>query len=54
MYIMSNCALFLLTWQNIRKGNYIITFFAVLLLGVSLTMVIHAIKSLKKTRTAVS
>ncbi|MCK5056557.1 MAG: carbon starvation protein A [Candidatus Aminicenantes bacterium] len=54
MYIMTNCALFILIWQNIRRGHYIITFFTVLLLGVSLTMVIHAIKSLRRPRAAAS
>lgn len=54
MYIMTNCALLLLIWKNLRTQNYTLTFFALLLLGVSLSMVVHAIKSLKKTRFSVS
>jgi carbon starvation protein len=46
MYIMTNCALLLLLWKNLRSENYFLAFCALLLLGVSISMVIHAVRSL--------
>jgi carbon starvation protein len=50
MYIMTNCALLLLLRKNLRAQNYLISFFTLLLLGVSISMVIRAIKALRKAR----
>jgi carbon starvation protein len=47
MYIMTNCALLLLLWKNLRAQNYLLAFFTLLLLGVSIAMVVRAIKALK-------
>jgi carbon starvation protein len=47
MYIMTNCALLLLLWKNIQSENYSISFFTILLLGVSISMVIRAVKALR-------
>ncbi len=53
MYIMTNCALLLLLYHNIKGQNYFLAFCALLLLGVSLSMVLHALKSLKKPHSAI-
>lgn len=50
MYIMTNCALLLLLWKNVKVGNYFLSFCALLLLGVSVSMVVHALKALRKNR----
>jgi carbon starvation protein len=47
MYVMTNCALLILLWNNFRAHNYFLAFCALLLLGVSISMVIHAVKSLR-------
>jgi len=41
MYIMTNCALLLLLWRNLRAQNYLLAFFTLLLLGVAITMVVQ-------------
>lgn len=48
MYVMTNCALLLLLWKNVKVGNYFLSFCALLLLGVSVSMVVHALKALRK------
>jgi len=48
MYIMTNCALLLLLWRNLRAQNYLLAFFTLLLLGVAITMVVRAFKALKR------
>jgi carbon starvation protein len=48
MYIMTNCALLLLLWKNLRTHHFLLAFFSLLLLGVSISMVIHAFKALKQ------
>ncbi|MCK4761687.1 MAG: carbon starvation protein A [Candidatus Aminicenantes bacterium] len=48
MYVMTNIALLMLIWKNLRTQNYLLTFCALLLLGVSVAMVYRAIISLKK------
>jgi carbon starvation protein len=50
MYIMTNCALLLLLWKNFKSGNYFLFISTLLLLGVSISMVIHASKALRKSR----
>jgi carbon starvation protein len=50
MYIMTNCALLLLLWNNLRAQSYLIAFFTLLLLGVSISMVVRAIKALRKAQ----
>lgn len=50
MYIMTNCALLLLLWKNFKSGNYFLFISSLLLLGVSIAMVIHALKALRKSR----
>lgn len=50
MYIMTNCALVLLLWKNLRSHNYFLAFCALLLLGVSISMVIHAVRSLRNRK----
>lgn len=47
MYVMTNCALLILFWNNITAHHYFLAFSSLLLLGVSISMVIHAVKSLK-------
>ena len=51
MYIMTLCALLLLIWKNLKSGHYFISICALLLLGVSISMIYHAFKSLKKKVT---
>jgi len=51
MYVMTNCALLLLLWKNVKVGNYFLSFCALLLLGVSVSMVVHALKALTKYGT---
>lgn len=48
MYIMTNCALLLLLWKNLRAQNYLLAFFSLLLLGVAIAMVVRAFKALKR------
>ncbi|UCH92459.1 MAG: carbon starvation protein A [Candidatus Aminicenantes bacterium] len=48
MYVMTNCALLLLLWNNLRSQNYLLAFFALLLLGVAVSMVVHALKALRR------
>jgi len=50
MYLMTNCALLLLLWKNLKNQNYLLAFFTILLLGVSVSMAFHAVKALKKER----
>lgn len=50
MYIMTNCALLLLLWKNLESGNYFLSISSLLLLGVSISMVIHAVKALRRSR----
>jgi hypothetical protein len=45
---MTNCALLLLLWKNLRAKNYLLAFFSLLLLGVAIAMVVRAIKALRK------
>jgi carbon starvation protein len=52
MYIMTTCALIMLAWKNIGAGNYFLAICALLLLGVSISMAVHAIRSLKERQTA--
>lgn len=47
MYIMTNCALLLLLWKNLRAQNWLLAFFSLLLLGVAIAMVVRAIKALR-------
>jgi carbon starvation protein len=47
MYIMTNCALLLLLWKNLEAKNWLLAFFTLLLLGVSIAMVVRAVKALK-------
>jgi carbon starvation protein len=49
MYLMTNCALLLLLWKNLRTQHYLLAFFSLLLLGVSISMLVHAFKALKKS-----
>lgn len=48
MFVMTNCALLLLLYNNVRSQNYFLAFCSFLLLGVSISMVIQAVRSLKK------
>jgi len=50
MYIMTTCALVILLWKNIRAHNFLLSFCALLLLGVSISMVVQAVKSLKDNK----
>lgn len=50
MYIMTNCALLLLLWKNLKAQNWLLAFFTLLLLSVAIAMVIRAIKALKKAQ----
>jgi carbon starvation protein len=50
MYIMTNCALLVLLRDNLRSHNYFLAFCALLLLGVSISMVIHAVRSLRNKK----
>ncbi len=50
MYIMTTCALVILLWENIRAHNFLLSFCALLLLGVSISMVVQAVKSLKNSK----
>jgi len=50
MYIMTLCALLLLIWKNAKNGHYFIALCALLLLGVSISMIYHAVKALKKKK----
>jgi carbon starvation protein len=50
MYVMTNCALLLLFWQNLRAQNYVLAFFSLLLLGVAIAMVVRAVKALRKVQ----
>jgi carbon starvation protein len=47
MYLMTNCALLLLIYQNIRARDYFLAFCALLLLGVAVSMVIQAVRSFR-------
>lgn len=48
MYVMTTCALLLLAWKNLNTGHYFLAVCALLLLGVSISMAIQAIRALKK------
>jgi carbon starvation protein len=48
MYLMTNCALVILLWKNIKESNFFLAFCTLLLLGVSFSMVIHTLKSLRR------
>ncbi len=48
MYIISNTALFILLIKNFREQQYFLVFCVLLLLGISVSMVIHALKKLKQ------
>lgn len=50
MYIMTCCALILLLWKNLQTKNYLISLFALLLLGVAITMVVRTLKVLRKNQ----
>jgi carbon starvation protein len=50
MYIMTTCALVIMLWKNIRAHNFLLSFCALLLLGVSISMVAQVVKSLKKSK----
>jgi carbon starvation protein len=52
MYIMTTCALLILIWKNLESGNLFLAFCALMLLGVSVSMAIHAARALKLKRAS--
>ena len=50
MYIMTNCALLMLLWKNLQAKNLFIAFCILLLLGVSIAMAVHAVRSLRLSK----
>ncbi|MCP5054022.1 MAG: carbon starvation protein A [bacterium] len=54
MYVMTTCALLILIWKNISSGNIFLAICAILLLGVSISMAVHAVRALKLRKESAS